>query len=53
MSTDFEVRSKCERPRLRKINGQWYAFGRNTKRGRLLLVTAISWCNRLNQGKPC
>lgn len=41
---------KCK-PRLKFVGGQWYAFGKNTKPGRQLLVPAITFCKRLNRKK--
>lgn len=38
-----------ELPRIKLFHGQWYAFGKNTKSGRLLLVPAISYCQWRNR----
>ena len=38
--------------RIRLVCGQWYAFGRGQKKQQnLLLVPAIAFCRRLNEGK--
>lgn len=36
--------------RIKRVAGQWYAFGRGPKQSRnLLLVPAIRFCERLNE----
>ena len=43
------ARRDKERPHIQRSHGEWYAFGKNTKGGRLLLVPAISFVRRLNK----
>ena len=41
--------ARSDKPRIRLFSGQWYAFGKNTPGGRLLLVPAIRFAQQLNR----
>ena len=40
--------NRSTNPRIRLVAGQWYAFGKSGQCGRLALVPAITFVQRLN-----
>jgi hypothetical protein len=43
--------SRKHSPRIRLVGGQWYAFGKSGRLGRLALVPAINFVRRLNAAR--